>query len=429
VYYSTSWNVGVTKFMGKHSVKLGMDWRALHSDAITSQGPSSFGFTSGFTSQTPTKTVSGTGGGLATMLLGYPSSGNIALGTNFYDYVHYWALFVQDDFRVSSKLTLNIGFRGEHESNPAERSNKFAIDADLTATNPLEAGIPSLVLKSAFRYAGSGNPSHAGNPLGFKLGPRAGFAYKIDSKTAIRGGYGIFWIPQSFSAQNATGYSQTTNIVTSTNNNYTPAATLDNPYPNGLLQPVGNALGTATAIGQAVSAIDPGNRSPGYVEQFSFDVQRQIDNSDVVSAGYIGSHTLKQPYNMALNELNPAYYALGASLNSPQVANPFYGLAPSAVTLGSSSTISRSSLLVQYPEYTTVTLATPMGRSIYYAFYAKIQRRLSHGLTLLATYTWSRNMTLLSQSTTSGPQTNFAAVIPQEWAARPPTSRTTTRWP
>jgi hypothetical protein len=74
---------------------------------------------------------------------------------------------------------------------------------------------------------------------------------------------------------------------------------------------VGNALRGATAIGQAISAIDPGNRSTGYVEQFSFDVQRQIDNSDAVSAGYTRSHTLKQPYNMALNELNPAYYALG----------------------------------------------------------------------------------------------------------------------
>ncbi len=410
VYYSTSYNASVTKFLGKQSVKVGFDYRAIHEDAITSQGPSSFGFTSGFTSQTPLKTVNGTGGGLATMLLGYPVSGSVALGTNFFNYVKYSAFFIEDDYRITPKLTLNFGFRGEHETNPADVNNKFQIGADLNAVNPLQSAIPSLVLKGAFQYAGvGGNPNHAGNPLGLKLGPRFGFAYSVNSKTVIRGGFGIFWIPQSFTTQNAAGYSFTTSITSSINNNFTPFATLNNPYPSGLTQPVGNSLGALTNIGSTLTAVDPGNRSPGYVEQMSFDGQRELTKSTMISGGYIGSHTLKQPFNIALNELNPANYALGASGLNKSVANPFFGIAPKTTSLGTSSTISQSTLLTPYPAYTSVSLSSPMGRSTYYAFYGKINQRLSQGLTLLATYTWSRNMTL------TAPETYYSPIIPQGW--------------
>ena len=410
VYYSSSFNASVTKFMGKHSLKAGIDWRAIHVDAITSQGPSSFGFTGAFTSQTPLKSVNGTGSALATMLLGYPSSGSIALGTNFFNMVHYSAFFIEDDIRVTPKLTLNLGFRGEHETNPSDANNKFQIDADLTATNPLQASVPSLVLKGTFRYAGvGGNPDHAGNPYTMKLGPRFGFAYSLDSKTVIRGGFGIFWIPQSFSPQNAAGYSFSTSMTTSTNSNYTPNLTLANPYPNGLTQPVGNSLGALTNVGSTLAAVDPGNRSPGYVEQMSLDGQRQVTKSTVVSGGYIGSHTLEQPFTLALNELNPANYALGTSALGKTVANPFFGIAPNTTSLGSSSTISQSTLLTPYPEYTSVSLSSPMGRSVYYAFYGKVNQRISNGLTLLATYTWSRNMTL------TAPQTYYQSIVAQGW--------------
>jgi hypothetical protein len=411
VYHSTSFNTGVTKFLGKHSLKAGYDWRLIADASETAQGPSSFGFTTGFTSQTPTKTVTGTGSGLASMLLGYPASGSITVGTQFNDYVHYNAFYIQDDYRITTKLTLNFGFRGEHESNPAETHNKYLIDANLNVPNPLQASVPSLVLMGQARYAGvNGNPNHAGNPLALKLGPRFGFAYSVNNKTAIRGGYGIFWIPQSFSAQNATGYSQSTSIVTSINNNYTPYASLTNPYPNGLTPIVGNSLGGLTAVGSGITATDPGNRSPGYVEQMSFDVQRQLDKSTSIQGGYIGSHTLKQVYAISLNQLDPAYFSLGSSGLSKVVSNPFYGYAPTTVTLGTSTTLSQANLLTKYPEYTSVTLNSPMGRSTYYAFYVKGQRRLKYGLTLNATYTWSRNMSL------SAPQNYFSSIVAQGWA-------------
>ena len=131
VYHSQSFDMEVAKFMGKHSIKAGFDYRLIADASQTATGPSSFGFASGFTSQTAAKTVTGTGGGLASMLLGYPASGSITKGSFFNDYIHYTAFFIQDDYRVTPKLTVNFGFRGEHETNPEESTTSSSIDADL----------------------------------------------------------------------------------------------------------------------------------------------------------------------------------------------------------------------------------------------------------------------------------------------------------
>lgn len=353
---------------------------------------------------------------MASMLLGYPSGGSITVGEQFNDYVNYSGFFIQDDFRITPKLTINYGFRGEHESNTQETNNKLLVDANLKAPSPLQPLIPSLTLNGEAEFAGvNGNPTHAGNPLGIKAGPRIGFAYSLNSKTVFRGGFGIFWIPSSFSATSTTGYSQATNIITSTNNNFTPSASLENPYPNGLTPIAGNTLGGLTAIGASISTTDPANRSAGYVEQFSFDVQRQLSKNTSVQAGYIGSHTLDQPYTVELNQLNPSYFALGSSGLSKVVSNPFYGVpgVPTTVTLGSSTTLSESNLLTPYPQYTSstsgVTVSTNMGHADYYAGYVKGTWRARYGLTLNATYTWSRLMNL------GTPQNYDGNIVQQAW--------------
>jgi len=411
VYHSQSVDVEVAKFIGKHSIKAGFDYRLIADASETATGPSSFGFTSGFTSASAAKTVTGTGGGLASMLLGYPASGSITKGSFFNDYTHYTAFFIQDDYRISSKLTLNFGFRGEHEPNPEESNNKLTVDANLSATNPLQADIPSLTLKGEVEYAGiNGNPRYAGNPLGVKAGPRMGFAYSLNPKTVFRGGYGIFWIPQSFSAQSAAGYSQVTNIVTTINGGYTPYATLANPYPNGLTPISGNSLGGLANIGAGITTTENGNHSAGYVEQMSLDIQRQVSKNASIWGGYIGSHTLDQPFTVALNQLNPSYFSLGSAGLNKSVANPFYGFAPNTVTLGSAATVTQATLLEPYPEYTSVSLLTNMGRATYYSFYGKGQWRAKYGLTLNATYTWSRNMALTT------PQNYDGNIVSQGWA-------------
>ena len=411
VYHSQSVDVELAKFVGKHSIKAGFDYRLIADASQTATGAGSYGFTSGFTSASAAKNVTGTGGGLASMLLGDPASGTITQGSFFNDYTHYTAFFIQDDYRITPKLTLNFGFRGEHEPGPEESNNRLTVDANLNIANPLQASIPGLALKGQVEYAGvNGNARYAGNPLALKLGPRFGFAYSMNPKTVFRGGYGIFWIPQSFSAQSAAGYSQATNITSSINGGYTPYASLSNPYPNGLTPIAGNSLGGLANIGNSITTTEGGNRSAGYVEQMSLDIQRQVTKNASVWVGYIGSHTLDQPFTVALNQLNPGYFSLGSAGLNKSVGNPFFGYAPNTVALGSASTVTQATLLTAYPEYTSVSLLTSMGRATYYSFYGKGQWRAKYGLTLNATYTWSRNMGL------SAPQDYTGNIVAQGWS-------------
>jgi hypothetical protein len=392
VYHSKSFNATVAKFMGRHSLRAGFDWRLLHHDGAPGIGPSSFSFSDVFTRATPRTTTAGTGASLATMLLGYPTGGSMTVGTNFYNFVKYHGFFIQDDYRLNAKLTFNIGLRLEHETGPAEADNKFIIGFDPNAPSPLQTTVPDPRIYGTVLYAGvNGNPEHAFNPRPLKLGPRFGFAYAANSNTAIRGGYGVFWAPPSFTFQSTLGYSQATPIITSIDNNFTPAASLDNPYPNGLLQPAGNTGGGLTGVGQSISVCDRSARSGGYVQQFSLDVQRQVRGNFVVAVGFIGSrgvHLVQDGRN--INQLNPAFLSMGAALNQ-NVSNPLYNRG-GVLNVGN-PTISRSQLLRPFPQFTGVTLnSAPTNHSVYNSFYAKVQRRFTAGMTLLATYTWSRNM-------------------------------------
>jgi hypothetical protein len=392
VYWSRSFNATVAKFIGKHSLKAGFDYRLLHHDGAPGIGPSSFSFSDVFTRAKPSTTTAGTGASLATMLLGYPTGGSMTTSENFYNFVKYSGYFIQDDYRMTSKLTLNFGFRLEHETGPADTNNKFVTGFDPSAASPLQATVADPKIFGTLLYGGvNGGPTATFNPMSVKVGPRFGFAYAADSKTSIRGGYGIFWAPLPFSFQSALGYSQSTPIITSIDNNFTPAASLDNPYPNGLLPIVGNAQGGLSGIGQAITVSDKNTRSGGYVQQFSLDMQRQFRGNFVVSAGFIGSrgiHLVQDGRN--IDQLDPQYLSLGSALNGT-VPNPMYN--KGGVLNVGSPMITRSQSLLPFPQFTSVMVNnSDTNHSLYNAMYAKVQRRFAAGMTLLATYTWSRNM-------------------------------------
>lgn len=199
VHHSKSFNTTVSKFRGKHSLKTGFDYRIIQHDGTPAIGPSSFGFTDIFTRRLPNATTQGTGAGLATMLLGLPTSGSMTLATNFYNFVRYYGLFFQDDWRINSKLTLNMSIRYERENGPADRDDNFIVGFDTNAASPLQARVSDLKLQGQVTFARKGNyPRHAGNPNLHRFSPRIGVAYALNSKTAIRGGYGIFWAPLAF---------------------------------------------------------------------------------------------------------------------------------------------------------------------------------------------------------------------------------------
>jgi hypothetical protein len=345
-----------------------------------------------FTRAKPQAVTTGTGASLATLLLGYPTGGNMTVVTNFDDFVRYYAGFLQDDYRVTPKLTLNLGIRFEYESGIREVSNKLIVGFDPASPSPLNQTIAGSPVLGQVQYAGvNGNSTQTGNALWVKPAPRFGFAYSLNDKTVVRGGYGIFWAPSFFNFQNAIGYSQTTSIVTSTNGNFTPAVTLSNPYPNGLLQATGNSLGGLSGIGQAITVFGPQTESAGYVQQYSLEVQRQAPADFVFTAGLLGSHSLHLiESGQNIDQLNPAYLSLGSALTQ-SVANPFYN--NGGVGTVGTPTISRAQLLLPFPQFTSVTLAnSDTASSRYYSFYFRAQRRLANGLSLLASYTWSRSV-------------------------------------
>jgi trimeric autotransporter adhesin len=399
VYYSRTAGATISKFLGKHSLKGGFDFRTLHDAATPAVGPTGLGFTDVFTRPNPTAATTGQGSDLATMLLGYPTSGSQNVVSNFDNYVRYYGVFFQDDYRFSSKLTFNIGLRLEYESGVRELGNRLIVGFDPSTSNPLQQNISDLKLNGVVQYAGvNGNPTQTGSPRAIKPGPRFGFAYSPNAKTAIRGGYGISWAPTFFNYQNTIGYSQTTTLVASTNNNFTPAATLTNPYPNGLLQITGNAAGGLSGIGQGITVPDKKTRSAGYVQQFSLEVQRELPGSLVLTVGALGSHSiglLSQGVN--INQLNPTYFGYGAVLNQ-SVANPMFN--KGGVGTVGTATISRNQLWRPFPQFTSVALSN-LGRADarYYSFYVRGERRYSNGLSLLASYTRSRSLdNVLGQS-------------------------------
>ncbi len=327
VLASNNFSAQVSKYMGRHNLKAGFDYRkikAAGNDANDAAG--NYAFNGIFTKSAPTSSGSG-GADLADMLLGYPSTAAIYTSTKLTDIANYYGLYLQDDFRVNSKLTMNFGLRWEHEPGLYEVNNGMLVNFNGGVANPLAANVSGISPMGVVQYAGNGRTS-VGDPTSSKMGPRFGFAYKLDSKTVVRGGYGIFWAPQfALGSPIATvGYNQTTSPSASVDNNQTPALNLTNPFTSGILQPVGNTLGNLTGIGQSFSLVDPTAKSP-YVQQYSFDIQRELPGGISTELGFVGSkssHLTTATGSINLNALNPSLLAEGSALTQ-SVANPFYG--------------------------------------------------------------------------------------------------------
>ena len=400
VFYSRNLLGSVAKYVGRHNLKFGMDYRVIHvdfNDLTSASGQ--YAFDSLFTQLDPNSASrsAGTGADIADMLLGYPSSGQIEASSKLFYFVRYYGGYFQDDLRVSSKLTLNLGVRYEWETGLAEQNNHLAVGFDRNAVSPLAAHVTGVVPVGGVEFAGlNGAPTTCCSPNKTKISPRLGFAYAWNPKTTIRGGYGIFWAPNRYTsdATIAPGYTQYTPYVASNDNNLTPANSLSNPFPGGILQPVGNIAGTLTGVGGSVTAIDQNRRSEE-VQQFSFDLQRELVGHVVLEVGYIGSrssHLDPSPTGggaVNIDQLAPAYLSQGSSLLSA-VANPFYGNGGTGVIGG--TTVSKLQLLKPYPQFSSVNLYLDSSHATYDALVVKAQKRLASGVTFVATWTHSRNM-------------------------------------
>ncbi len=407
VYWSKNANGSVSKFIGRHSVTMGIDYRLIHTDGISwASGAGDFSFNGVFSRQFPDQ-GNGTGADFADLLMGYPYGGSVQTTTKLYDYVRYFGGYVQDDIRVNSRLTVNVGLRYEYETGVTERNDALVVGFNQTQINPVEAYLPAgsgVVPYGVLEFAGqNGNPNSCCNPSKTQFGPRLGMAYQLTPKTTLRAGYGIFYAPDVFSGDPsfAPGYSTTTNYVASHDGFGTPANSLSNPFPQGVGQPVGNTQGPFTQIGNQIQYLSQ-SQSSGIVHQFSVDLQQALPFGIAFEVGYIGSrsnHLLSSPggggFNGAnygplyINQVPTQYLLLGSALNN-NVANPFYGT-PAAQGVLNSPQVPLAQLLSPFPEYTTVLESNNTSNAQYDSLVLKGQKRLSKGITFLATLTWSKN--------------------------------------
>ena len=264
----------------------------------------------------------------ASFLLGYPNSGSLTRQETVAFNQFYNALFLQDDWRVVPKLTVNLGLRWNIETGFKERYNRWA-DFDPSVANPLSTytGIP---FTGGAQYLGvSGNPSRTW-PTTNKFAPRAGFSYELAQTTVVRGGYGIMYLPTSQRGygDSTVGFSQSTPYV-ATIDGRTPVNTIDNPFPSGVLLPAGSSAGVTVSTGSSVAAWVYHNPI-SYQQQWNLGIEQSLPKGMVFNLNYAGGHGVHLPQNLTPNDLNPKYF--GTPGDQTQVAylqalvnNPFYG--------------------------------------------------------------------------------------------------------
>jgi hypothetical protein len=398
VYWSKNAMVSISKYIGRHSISMGFDYRVIHTDFLSlSNGSGNFSFNGVFSRQYPT-TTNATGADFADLLMGYPSSGLVQTAVKLFYFTRYYAGYVQDDIRVNNRLTLNVGLRYEYETGIGENHNNLVVGFNQTATNPLANNVSGITPLGVIQYAGvNGNPTACCNPSGTKFGPRVGAAYQLTPKTTIRAGWGMFYAPFIFSnsATTSPGYTQQTTYVASNDGNATPANSLSNPFPNGILQPVGNSLGALTAIGSTFNYFGQSAVS-GLVHQFSADVQRELPYGIALELGYIGSRShdlqpspISATPTLNINQVPVSALSVGSKLSSP-VPNPFYQHGGTGV-IGAAN-VAQAQLLLPFPEYSTIGEIANTSHAHYDSLVIKAQKRLAQGLAFLSTLTWSKNM-------------------------------------
>jgi len=401
-FYTSTWLATVYKQMGNHSLKFGGDFRLPRYNILDpgSSGPGTFTFNNTFTRLNYSQSSSGntSGSALASLLLGVPASGSLGANAATAYQNTYTGLFVQEEWKVRRNLTLNLGLRYELETPYTERYDRAIYGFDYNAPAPLK--VPGLNLRGGVLFAGlNGVPRGEGNLDKNNFGPRFGFAWSLNSKTVVRGGFGMFYASPTYNDDfmgTANVFNATTSYVASIDSNAHPYTTLANPFLAGLQVPRGAALGMAEYYGSSLEFVDQNRLSP-YNEQWQFGLQREVPGGMVVDAAYMGMHTLKQTGSFNLNEKPDVYLALGSAENNT-ITNPFLGIFSPTSTLGQGNTVAQSRLWGLYPQYTSLTVHKNAGRSIYHSGQLKVNKRYGHGLNVNLSYNFSK---IITSNTTS----------------------------
>jgi hypothetical protein len=406
----------VTWVKRAHTLHIGgsVEWTEGYNNQTPSSASGQFNFIAGTTAEGNDTTVTtGTGNAFASYLLGEVNNATqVVIGGSAYRRMLY-AGYVQDDWRVTPRLTINAGLRYDMQTQAVEKHNGIE-NFNVNEPNPTNSSFKGLV-----EYAGTSGYGRNFVAENFgDYGPRLGFAYSLDSKSAtvLRGGIAIYYPSTAVytydqSSGNPLGYTSYTTTWT--------AATaegidfqLQNGFPTAYGVPLGVKGGENAFLGQSAAYIDPIAKDPS-AQVFSATVSRQLPWNTVVDVSYAGNHGNHfENYSPNLNFLSPQYYSLGTAALSAQVTNPNAGLVPGSL---GAATLTQAQLLKPFPYMSGVTMQNP--RNGYYwsnQALLSVQRRVSNGLQMMGAYTFGKmtdagvqnvaNLSSVGMGTSASPQ-------------------------
>lgn len=432
----------VTRIAGAHSMRFGTEYRLQRETGfnygfIAPQFVFGNAYTRGPLDNSPQSPI---GQGLASMLFGIPTGGAINNNASRAEQNSYWGFYFQDDWRITSRLTLNIGLRWEYESPITERYNRTIRGYDFTSPNPVSqqaaaayarSPIPE-VPASAFstlgglQFAGSGGqPSTLWKTDRNNLAPRVGLAFQLNRQTVLRAGYGIFYdvVGVDRFGVNQGGFNQPTNIIPTLNNGQTYVATVRNPFPNGIENALGAAGGLATFLGRGISFFNDRPLNP-YMQRWSASVQRELPGKVVMDISYVGNRGTKLPVTRELNPVPRQYLSTSQTRDqatidflSRQVNNPFFGMPEFTGTGLANQRVGVAQLLRPYPHFGSITATFPAGYSYFHSLQMAAEKRMSGGLTFQSSWTYSKFM----EGVTYRNETDLApekVISPQDYTHR-----------
>ena len=372
-----------TMVRGRHTVKFGADIRREALDVLNPPNPSgSFDFS---TTGTNNPAASGSGNALASLILGQVNAFTIDIQKAVIQpRAHIAEFFVGDDWKVSPRLTLNIGTRYTLNFPSTEKNDQGAV-----------FNLNTQVLE----FPHTARKLELGN-----FGPRVGLAYRIGDSWAIRSGYGMVFFEQSgittpftipqFPFVQTVGQQSQDNVNAAFGLTHGPAVQVTAPNPN-------------SGLGQGVFGVDRNNGS-GYSQQWNFTVQKTVRKNLNAEVAYLGSKNTRLGIPDAnINQLPSRYLSMGPALLT-MLTNPFAGQIPMSSSLGG-ATLTQQQLLRPFPRFTNVALfRNNVGNSKYNAAAVKAEKRLSHGLTVNAAFTFSK---LIDEASTVFSQTIFTGPV------------------
>ena len=395
------WSGSMSKMIGGHNIKAGGERRYNRLDYRQPGFPSgNFNFARSATCADRFTCPGNQGNGLASMLLGWTTGSNYHIEPKAFSRSAYWGFYFQDDWKITNKLTINLGVRYDFDVPRWETQDRYSY-WDLNAQSSVRA--QGYDTRGVIKFVDDKTRSPFDADMN-NWQPRVGFAYALNSKTAIRSGYGLFYTLSRATVfgRPGTGFTINSPSIWTLDENATLNTQLNNPFPNGLLLPPGRAQGDNTLLGfNTGTIVRDNNRNPEY-HSWNLSIQRELPMQSVLEMNYTGSRGthLFMPIT-TLSPLSPQHWGLGRTTLNQLVPNPFFGQITDSRSALSQPAVTRVRTLRPMPHFdgTSVGQAEPArGDSNYHALQLKWEKRFSKGLTMLTHYTWSKMIDNVSHS-------------------------------